>query len=211
MWGVWKSFWTWKQNWLCYLVVLIFFLLGAGLGMFAANNLSPEQLAEIHGYLDAFLIQMERFQIDSTKAARSILHENIIVISVIYFLGLTFVGIPFILALILVRGFILGFAVSCLSKAMSWPGFILAVVSLFPHNFIYLPALVVGGVTAISFALFTFKLHGEYRARLWSCVLGYTAVMLMVMAVTLGAGLIEAYFSPWLTRLAAGFIQTSFF
>lgn len=204
-----RSFWTafLLQNWFLYLLVLIIFILGAFLGVFIANSLPSEQLAEIHNYLNAFFKQIERLQINSAVAARSIMYENIIFISAIYFLGLTFVGIPFILLLVLGRGFILGFAISCLTKTMSWPGFIFALVSILPHNLFYIPALVIGVVAAISFASLTIKRNGGHRVKLWSSLMGYTGVMLVVMAVTLGAGLIEVYFSPWLTRFTSGFIQ----
>ncbi|MEW6276639.1 MAG: stage II sporulation protein M [Bacillota bacterium] len=209
MWTAWKSLWVFKQNWPLYLIAAAFFILGAGLGVLTVNNLPAEQTAEIHSYLNVFLKQIEILPLDSTRAARAILYENIIFISIIYFLGLTFVGIPFILGLVLGRGFILGFAVSCLTKTMSWPGFFLAAAAILPQNLLYLPALLIGVVTAISFASLSFKRHSNYRVKLWNCLVGYTFIMLTVMAMTLGAGLIEAYFSPWLTRLTSGLIRTT--
>lgn len=210
MWVAGRSLSIFKQNWLLGLLVFSTFILGAGLGVLAANNLPSGQLTEIHNYLGAFLQQIEHLSFDSTRAVRSIMYENIILIGIIYFLGLTFVGIPLILGLVLGRGFLLGFAVSCLTKAMSWPGFVLAVVSLLPHNLFYLPAFIVGVTVAISFAALTYKWQKHYRVQLWRAFAGYTAVMLTVAAVTLGAALIETYFSPWLTRLAGGLIQTAF-
>ncbi len=205
-----KSLFIFKQNWLFCLIACSTFILGAGLGVLTANNLPSGQLTEIHNYLGAFLQQIEHLPFDSVRAVRSIMYENIILIGIIYFLGLTFVGIPLILGLVLGRGFLLGFAVSCLTKAMSWPGLVLAVVSLLPHNLFYLPALIIGVTAAISFAALTYRRQKQYRVQLWRAFAGYTAVMLAVAAVTLGAALIEAYFSPWLTRLASGLIQTAF-
>jgi stage II sporulation protein M len=211
MWAAWRDLWRafLKQNWLLYPAVLVIFSLGASLGVLMVNNLPHEQLAEISGYLDAFLKQIKRLHVDPAQAARSIMCENMIVISTLYFLGLTFAGIPFILVLVLIRGFILGFAVACLTRTMSWPGLFLAAVAILPHNLIYLPALVIGVVAAVSFASFTIRRHTSYRVKLWNYLLGYTVIMLTVMAITLGAGLIEVFFSPWLTRLTSGFIQTA--
>jgi len=212
MWAVWKNLGKafLKQNWLLYLVILAIFFLGACLGIFTVNKLPAGQMTEIRSYLDSFLNQVISLSIDSTQVVRSVMYENILVISAVYFLGLTFVGIPFIVILVFLRGFLFGFALACLTKTLIWPGLFLALVSILPQNLLYIPALVVGVAAAVSFALFTIRPNGGYKAGLWRCLTGYTMIMLVVMAVTLGAGLVEVYFSPWLTRLASGFIQMAF-
>lgn len=197
------------QNWLVYFFVLAVFFLGAGLGAFTVNNFSPQQQGEIRNYLNAFWEQVGRFQPDPSLAFRPVLYENTAVIGAMYFLGLTFVGIPFILGLVLARGFLFGFAFWCLVKTLSWPGLILALVSLLPSNLVYLPALATGAVAALSFASLTMKRHEGRGVRLWGSFAGYTAVMLVVLSVALGAGLIEVFLSPWLARTAAKVMQMS--
>jgi len=212
MWAVWKNLGKafLKQNWLLYLIILFVFFLGTCLGIYTVSQLPTGQITEIRNYLDSFIDQIASLSIDSAQAVRSVMYQNIIVVGAVYFLGLTFVGVPFIFILVFLRGFLFGFALACLTKTLTGPGLFLAFVSILPQNLLYIPTLVVGVAAAVSFAFFTIRQNRGYKAGLWRCLTGYTMIMLVVMAVTLGAGLIEVYFSPWLTHLASGLIQMAF-
>lgn len=210
MWAVWKNHGKafLKKNWLLYLIILSVFFLGACLGIYTVSKLPSQQIMEIHNFLNSFLNHVTNVSaIDSSQAVRAVMYENIIVIGAVYILGLTFVGIPFIFILVLLRGFLFGFALACLTKTLTWPGLFLAFISILPQNLLYIPSLVAGVAASVSFAFFTIRQNHSYKTGLWRCLTGYTMIMLAVMAITLGAGLIEVYFSPWLARLASGLIQ----
>jgi stage II sporulation protein M len=210
MWAVWKNLGKdfFRHNWLLYLIILSVFFLGACLGVYTVNTLPAEQITEIHSFLNSFLDHVTSVStINSTQAVRAVMYENIIVIGAVYILGLTFVGIPFIFVLVLLRGFLFGFVLACLTKTLTWPGLFLAFVSILPQNLLYIPSLVIGVAASVSFAFFTVRQSRGYKTGLWRCLTGYTMIMIVVMAITLGAGLIEVYFSPWLARIASGLIQ----
>jgi stage II sporulation protein M len=210
MWAAWRDFWLacWRQNWPLFLFVLAVFVLGIGFGALGVDNLSSGQFEELKKYVDAFVRQVGQLSIDSGSAVRSKIYGDILMIVLLYLFGLSFVGILFVLGLVFIRGFILGFAVVFLARGMALNGFLLVAVSILPHNLLYLPALLAGGTAALSFALLSVRRYYNTRIRLFNCLVGYTLIMLTVMIVILSAGLVEVYFSPWLTRMTAGLIET---
>lgn len=198
----------WRRNWPLVLTSLAVFALGMGFGVLGARNLPDGQLEELKIYVDSFLQQATLISIDPAGAAQSKICEDIIVMGLLYVFGLTFIGIPFILVLVFIRGFILSFAVAFLVRGASLKGSLLLIISMLPHNILYLPALLVGSAAALSFALLSVRRYNNTRIRLLNCLVGYTLVMAAVTAVVLGAGMAEVYLSPWLVKTVAGFIKT---
>jgi len=190
------------------MLVLAVFLTGAMFGVFGVNHLSVGQFDELSKHVQTYVAQADQLSANSFDIAGGKILEDILVIVLLYILGLSFIGIPFILALIFIRGFILGFAVSFLTQCMAVNGLLLAVVSILPQNLLYLPALLFGGTAAISFALLSLRRYTNFRIRLLNCLVGYTVIMAVVMAVAICSGLVEIYFTPWLTGVSAGLIET---
>ena len=210
MWNAWTVFWRncWRQNWPQYLLVLAVFLVGAAFGAFGVNHLSVGQFEELSKHVQAYAAQADQLSANPAGAEGGKIFADILVIILLYILGLSFVGIPFILALIFIRGFILGFAISFLTQSMAVNGLLLAAVSILPQNLLYLPALLFGGTAALSFALLSLRRYTNFRIKLLSCLVGYTMIMAVVLAVAICAGLVEIYFTPWLTGVSAGLIET---
>jgi stage II sporulation protein M len=210
MWNAWAVFWKncWRQNWPQYMLVLAVFLAGAAFGALGVNHLPVGQFEELSKHVQTYVAQVGQLSANPAGAVRGKVFEDILVIGLLYIFGLTFVGIPFILALIFMRGFILGFAVSFLTQSMAVNGVLLAAVSILPQNLLYLPALLFGGTASMSFALLSLRRYTNFRIRLLSCLVGYTAIMAVVLAAAVSAGLVEIYFTPWLTGVSAPLIET---
>ena len=210
MWDAWTLFWRncWRQNWPQYLLVLAVFLAGSAFGVLGVNHLSVGQFEELSKHVQTYVAQVDQLSANPAGAVSGKIFEDILVIVLLYIFGLSFIGIPFILALIFIRGFILGFAVSFLAQSMAVNGILLAVVSILPQNLLYLPALLFGGTAAISFALLSLRRYTNFRIRLLSCLVGYTSIMAVVLAVAICAGIVEIYFTPWLTGVSSGLIET---
>lgn len=194
---------SFRANWFLCTVVFTIFVLGCTLGVFAVDYLSRDQINELSSYLDVFISQSSTIQIDSQQAAKTSIINNVSVVLIIYLAGLTVLGIPIVLALLFIRGFALGFAFGFLAKQKAWEGTLLAVVSILPQNIIYIPAIVIGAVASISFSILLVKRYFDSRIGVWSSFMGYSILMLGMAAIAVGAGLVEAYITPWMIRSAA--------
>lgn len=194
-----------RQYWLVYLVVFLIFGLGVTAGAVAAKNLGSEQVNELNHYLDRFLQQVDVLELDQPAAVKDTVANNILIILAIYLLGLTIIGIPVMLALIFTRGFALGFASGFLTQDRAFMGVVLALAAIFPQNLLFVPALIISGVSSLSFAILLARRFQNSYIRVWPSFLGYTGLMLLVLAAAIVAGLIEVYLTPLLVKLATSF------
>ncbi|MGI6093726.1 MAG: stage II sporulation protein M, partial [Negativicutes bacterium] len=123
-----------------------------------------------------------------------------------WLLGFTIVGLPFVLFILFTRGFVIGFTVGFLVNEYIAKGLLFALVSILPHNFFAVPALLATGVSATTFSLMLLKRRKHSRSNLLYESLGYTAVCLAMLALIIIAGLIEVYVSPVFMKLVAGLL-----
>ena len=203
-----REFWanSMRQNWPAYLVVLVVFTLGLAAGAFGVQKLPADQAQELGRYLDRFLQQAGGLEVDATKALRDVFYKDILVFLAIYLLGLTVIGIPVMLGIIFTRGFVLGFTISFLTGEKSFRGAILTCAAILPQNIILIPALLMGGVASLSFALLLARRFYNSKILIWPSFLVYSALMLIVAVCAAAAGLVEVYLTPVLVKLTAGYI-----
>ncbi|MBM7854701.1 stage II sporulation protein M [Desulfohalotomaculum tongense] len=192
-----------RAHWLYLLIVLLFFGFGCTLGILAVDYLDNDQVNKLGSYLDTFIEQAATINIDSQRAVKSSIMNNLIVVLAVYLMGLTVLGIPMVLALLFFRGFVLGFAVGFLTKQKAWQGTLLAVVSILPQNLFYIPALLMAAVASLSFSVLLVKRYFNTQLAVWPSFLGYNLLMLIAAAAAVGAGFVEAYFTPWLIKTSA--------
>ena len=110
---------------------------------------------------------------------------------------MTIVGFPIILGLIFIKGFKLGFAVGFLVQEKAFKGIIFALLSILPQNLLYIPVVVIAGVTSISFSFLILKaLLFSRKIPLPNYFLRYSVFMVLLAVVLVGAGFLEAYVTP---------------
>ena len=76
--------------------------------------------------------------------------SNIGLVLALWFAGTTIIGIPIVLGIILVRGFCLGYTIaSCVFVLGRMKGIIFILLTIFLQNIIFIPALMILGVSSI--------------------------------------------------------------
>ena len=201
---LWGSFL--QKNSPFYCIVIFFLCLGITVGSLAACNMKGQQVAAIQELLEYFLKQVGTLTFSSIDLIKISVFNDILLIVIIYLLGLTVIGIPIMLALIFGRGFILGFTISFLLKEKAFQGILLASAAILPQNLLYLPALVAGGATSLSFTMVLLKRNFGTSTRIWPVFLRYNGLMLTILTIAMGSSLIEAYITPFLTKFAVRLI-----
>lgn len=203
-----KGFWanSLKYNWPAYLLILFVFALGLSAGALDVYKLRAGELQELSLYLDRFMEQAALLETEPAAAMKSALYNDLILIAVIYFLGLTIIGIPVILILIFTRGFVLGFSIVFLGWQKNIQGVILSCAAILPQNIFFLPALLLGGVASLSFALLLGRRFFNSKVVIWPSFLIYSGFMAFLILIALLAGLVEVYLTPFLVKLAAGIL-----
>ena len=82
---------------------------------------------------------------------------NLIYIGLIWLLGISIIGLPIIIVLIGLKGFIVGFSVVSIIATYGFKGILGAIAYTLPHQIIFLLLLVLLGFYSISFCIKLFK------------------------------------------------------
>ncbi len=185
------------------IVILIIFAAGIIGGSLGISTLSNQQQSELQNYVDLVLQGSGDWQVDSGGLAQKVIWSNIKLVLLMWFLGMTVIGIPLILLVIFLRGVVLGFTVGFLIQEKALAGVLLTLLSILPQNIIYVPVLLLSAVGAVSFSLNLIRGKFSRSLHLSQYFIGYSVgYMLALLIVSLG-GLVEAYISPAFIRLIA--------
>lgn len=118
----------------------------------------------------------------------------------IWFLGLTVIGMPIILAVLFLKGFSLGFTVGFLVQEKAGAGVLITILSILPQNLLYIPLLIIWAVIGVNFSISIAAGKYNRAGSLGRALVSYTMLMLIFLILVLIGAFIEAYFSPWLLQ-----------
>ncbi|MGI6226374.1 MAG: stage II sporulation protein M [Peptococcales bacterium] len=182
------------KNYLIYIFLLLFLVMGTIFGALGVKALAPEQIINLNNYIDVGFKNIAS-QFDYQSTTKHAVLRNLTTIFKIWFLGLTVIGLPLILVIIFTRGFVLGFSVGFFLEQKSWQGFGVILLSIFPQNLLHIPALIISGACATGFTLYLLKGRNGERS-LSSYFLRYSFAMTILALIMILAGFIEGYISP---------------
>ena len=140
-----------KSNINLYFFLFLAFVAGISAGAFTVNGLSPVQKKELNNYLHGFFQLFENQKVDGNEILRLSLIENMRQIAILWGLGVTIIGIPFIYILIGVRGFITGFTSGFIIEYLGLRGVLFSAITILPKELIIIPCLIALGVNGINF------------------------------------------------------------
>lgn len=195
-----------KGSIVAYFFMILVFVIGVVVGALAVKALPDEQKAELIHYLHIFftgLTQGTENVADSGNVISLAIVNNAKTILLMWVLGFTIVGIPFVLFILFTRGFIIGFTVGFLVNEYIMRGLLFALASVLPHNFFAVPAVLVMGVSATRFSLMLVRRKTYNKINLWYEAACYSLLCLVMLIIMLLAALIEVYISPVFMKLVA--------
>ncbi|NLW06403.1 MAG: stage II sporulation protein M, partial [Clostridia bacterium] len=186
-----------------YLLVIIFFLLGIIAGTVSVHFLEPEQNARLASYLDSILAQFDSTAASIDQAFYQVFSSAFKEIGLIWFLGLTVLGMPLIITFIFLKGFILGFTVGLLVLEKAFSGIAFSLLAILPPNLIHIPVIIIAAVLGLAFSLNL--LRGQRYGGGLTGLISYSGLMVLVMLVIMAGGLIEIYLSPVFARVVLNY------
>lgn len=197
-----------KDNIGIYFIITLFFAIGIAVGAFTVKSLNADQKQDLVIYLNKFFQVMGSESVKDSAVLVQSVKNNLQTVFFIWLLGITFVGIPLSLFIILFRGFIIGFTVSFLMQGLGFKGVVFALAAVIPQNIIYIPCLLI--ITAISFSyslqIFKRKLNKGIIVSIKTTILTYTASIFILFLIMCIGCLIEAYITPFLLKLLSSYM-----
>ncbi|EGK14209.1 stage II sporulation protein M [Kroppenstedtia eburnea] len=187
-----------------YLFVGVLFMMGVIFGAVIVNTLSPVQKENLLGYLGHFFQGLDQQAIADPKLAfQHSLGGHFKTLGLMWILGISVIGIPFVFVLMFLKGLVIGFTVGFLVNQLSWEGLWFSLSAVVPQNLLVVPALMVVAVSGTAFSVLLAKNRLiQRRGTIYPQFLSYSILVTVMACILVVASLFEAYVSPVLMRMA---------
>ncbi|WP_234120146.1 stage II sporulation protein M [Clostridium hydrogenum] len=194
-----------KDNFLLYILSALCIGIGFVIGVYIVKYMSSPEKNNLLSYLIDFT---KNKSIDAGSYKRiffEAIKNNIPLILVIWFLGLTMIGIPIILVIDVLKGFTLGFTVSFFISGFGVKGIGMAMLAIIPQNLIYIPCILFLSVIAMEFSIKLIKdsSNTPIGKRLFSNLGSYSLVFTFIILIMFVGFLFETYCTPNVIKFIA--------
>ncbi len=126
---------------------------------------------------------------------------NLFYVFGVWFLGISIIGLPFILFLLLMKGFVFGFSVFSIISIYGLKGVLGAITYVFPHQLLFLLLSLVLTFYAFSFSIKLFSALFLKRNINWKEAMHkYLKILLLSIVIALITSLFEVFISPFLIQ-----------
>ncbi|HOJ12315.1 MAG TPA: stage II sporulation protein M [Clostridiales bacterium] len=200
-----------KENSNRYFLLFMAFIIGVSAGAFTVNGLSTLQTEELIHYFQGFIQLMEKQRLNSNEILMISLQDNAKIVILLWVLGLTIIGIPFIILLIIIRGFITGFSSGFIIKILGLKGALFNLFAILPKEFVIIPCIIALGVNGINFSLSITKsksIKQILKENLKMNFIGYSMTTIFFSILILLGILVEAYIVPVFIRIITPIMTT---
>ena len=172
-----------------YFIVIIIFTVGIFLGVMFINQ--TENKTEIEKYINTYVDETKLLQNgDYIGELQKDIKNNITLVLLLWFAGTTIIGIPIVLGIILFRGFCLGYTIaSCVYVLGKMKGIIFIIITVFLQNIIFIPALMVLGVSSIK--LYTSIVKDRRRENIKLSILKHSIISFIIMIILILSSIIK--------------------
>ena len=184
-----------KQNKLLFLLTILI-LISIILGILFPAILSSSNKELIKESIKEFITSIDKNNINYITGIITSLTNNILVTISIWILGLSLIGIPLLLIIIVLKGFITGFSFVSILLTYGIKGSIISIVYTIP-NILNLISSFLLGYYAISFSLAIYKSIFKKEIRNWNLIIKrYIKLGLIFIVISISISGLEVYVIP---------------
>lgn len=185
-----------------YLFLLIIMCIGFISGIIFLFFISKSDKTVLMKEINTFFINIKDNNLNTTNTLINSISSNFLSISIIWLLGISIIGIPFIIFFLFFKSFIFSFSIASIIAKYGFKGILLAFSYIFPHQVIYLVIWLLLGFYALSFSfklgnLLFFKKNINIREHF----IKYIKIGGICLITSLLCSLFESYISPHFINL----------
>ncbi|MFA1821614.1 stage II sporulation protein M [Virgibacillus oceani] len=185
-----------KEHSTIYIFMTILFLTGIIFGAILVNSMNFVQKQDLFFYLEQFFGQITDNQ---TMESHAILKDSFLFhikyLVLIFVLGLSVIGLPFVWILLFIKGLVVGFSVGFLVNQLGFNGLLIAAVSIAPQNILIIPIYITAGSLSMVFSLKLLqKLFSQKVSQpVFQHFSKYIIIFLFLLVFSFVAALLESY------------------
>ena len=184
-----------------YVVIFLVFVIGIFSGVFFVNHLQETPKTEIANYLNQFIEKFKGLEnINRIELLKNSVIQNIGLAIIIWFFGTTVIGIPIVFAIIIYRGFCLGYTISlCIMIMGLGKGISFVLITLLLQNILLIPAILALAVSGIK--LYKSIVKDKTKENVKIEILRHTIFSIIMLIIVVMASVIEIFMSTNLLKL----------
>lgn len=192
-----------ENNFWLYTITIFCGFLGIMLGIFSVKYMGNAEKKQLADYLLSFTNSFKLGQIDNLQIFFQAAKNNLPLILIIWFLGLTIIGAPIILILNAVKGYVFGFTISFMIKGLGLRGLEISVFCILFQNLIYIVCFLTASVIAMEFSFNFLKDNGykRFNNSIFMKIIQYSLCFIIISIVLSVGFLFEAYVTPMLIKI----------
>ena len=134
-----------------YIVFTVIFLIGIVIGVIFINNVSENQGLEINNYITSFISSLkENNEINNFVLLKDSIKKNVVLATILWFMGSTVIGISIVYLIVAFRGFCLGYTISSMIATFGlWKGILFILSTIFLQYIIFIPCIIALSVSGM--------------------------------------------------------------
>lgn len=178
-----------------YCIVALLFLIGIVIGVLWVNNMAQAEVSKIQEYLNNFITALKTdYKIDQGVLLKNGIVQYMILAVCIWFMGSTVIGIPVVYAIVAMRGFSLGYTISCIIATLGvGKGILFSVSAMLLQNIFAIPAILALAVSGIK--LYQSIVKDNRRENIKVEIGRHTIFSIFMLLLLLFSSVIEVYLS----------------
>ena len=184
-----------------YTIVAIFFLIGTIAGVIFANYTEEQTQVQMGNTITTFIECLKTdYQINFTNLLKEVMLNHLFFVFLLWFMGCTIIGIPIVYALVVFKGFSLGYTISSVIVALgSIKGSLFCILTLLLQNLLIIPSILALAVSCIK--LYQAIMKNKKRENIKLEIVRHTIFCFFILICFIVSSFIEVYGSNFLFSL----------
>lgn len=198
-----------QNNFLIYFIIFFLFTLGVIAGAISIKIIGPEKNDDIMLFLNSLFKAINNNSLNNISILKQSLMDNYKAILIIWLSGIVYLGIIVSPAIMLFRGFALGFSVGFFVYEYGIKGFLFSILGIFPQNLIIIPGIISIASVSMAFSLGSVKkrkIRLKNNSRL-PHIVDYSLTILAFSSIIFIGSIIEAYIAPIFLRFLTEYLN----
>lgn len=190
-----------------YLFLLLIFIVGVVFGSIFITILNETDKNAVITQIASFFDQIKSNKIDYLGVLKNSVTANLLYIAFIWILGISIIGIPVIVIMLFLKGFMIGFSIAAIIAKYKLIGMLGALTYIFPHVILSVLVIFLMSYYALKLSFSLLKAVLERKSINFNEIISrYSFVMLTSIIIMVVASLIETFISPYIIKIFLIFI-----
>lgn len=178
-----------------YIIFTVIFFIGIVVGVIFINNISESQGLEINNYITSFITSLkENKEINDLVLLKDSIKKNLVLATILWFMGSTVIGISIVYLIVAFRGFCLGYTISSVIASCGlWKGILFILSTIFLQNIVFIPCIIALSVSGMRLHNSIMKDRRKENIKLE--ILRHTLFSILILAFMILSSFIEVFVS----------------